>query len=202
MTTTSKPLSPSWGDIRYPWFYRRHKNWSPPPTHNTYPHKPHWLVLLRDERKRRRVVSEKRNCTNPLCSAVYAGNSRKECFTRFYLSLPSFLLQVIIGTPPAPTMPGGLLLVDSQTTGSASHPPCSTPLSFSFFPTPSCLLFTCSSLSLLRQDTFLHPVTTPYLKTVSYSSTPPSTLWISLAGFTFQFLIKYVETQPRICFCR
>ncbi len=133
-------------------------------------------MLLRDERKRRRMVSEKLNCTNPLGSAVYAGNSRKECFTHFYLSLPSFLLQVIIGTPPAPTMPGGLLLVDSQTTGSVSHPPCSTPLSFSFFPTPFCLLFTCSSLSLPRQDTFLHSITTPYWKTVSYSSTPPSTL--------------------------
>ncbi len=65
-----------------------------------------------------------------LCMQVTAGKS----FTRFYLSLPSFLLQVIIGTPPAPTMPGGLLLVDSQTTGSASHPPCSTSLSFSFPP--------------------------------------------------------------------
>ncbi len=132
---TSKPLPPSWGDIRYLWFCCRHKNWAPPTTHNTYPHKPHWLVLIWDERKSRRVVSEKRNCTNPLGSAVHAGYSRKESFTRFYLSLPSFLLQVIIGTPPAPTMPGGLLLVDSQTTGSASHPPCSTSLSFSFSPT-------------------------------------------------------------------
>ncbi len=50
----------------------------PPPTHNMYPHKPHWLVLIRDERKSRRVVSEKRNCTNPLGSAVHAGYSRNE----------------------------------------------------------------------------------------------------------------------------
>jgi len=61
-------------------------------------------------------------------SAVYAGNRRK------HPSLPSFLLQVIIGTT---TIPGGLLLVDSQTTDPANHS----------FPTPSCLLFTCMYLS-------------------------------------------------------
>lgn len=77
----------------------------------------------------------------------------KSVFTRFYLSLLSFLLQVIIGTPPAPTMPGGLLLVDSQTTGSANHPPCSTPLSL-YFPTLSCLLFTCISSSPARTHSF------------------------------------------------
>lgn len=157
-------------------------------------------------------MSEKRNCTNPLGSAVYAGNSRKECFTHFYLSLPSFLLQVITGTPPAPTMPGGLLLVDSQTTGSANHPPCSTPLSFSFSPTPSCLLFTCSSLCLPRQDRILHPTSEKqflipqlhpslwesliFFYTLFINVIKAPLHYISLLGFMFQFLIKYVETRP------
>lgn len=136
----------------------------------------------------------------------------KSVFTCFYPSLPSFLLQVIIGTPPAPTMPGGLLLVDSQTTGSANHPPCFTPLSLSF-PTPSCLLFTCISSSPARTHSFSHnslieiQFLTPQLHPPLWESQILSNVkkaplhYTSLLDFIFQFFIKYVETQPMTCFC-
>lgn len=101
-----------------------------------------------NERKRRRVVSKNETALihwAQLCMQVTGG---KSVFTRFYLSLPSFLLQVIIGTPPAPTIPGGLLLVDSQTTASANHPLSFLSLSILSF-IPACVL-------LPSQDTFLH----------------------------------------------
>lgn len=156
---------------------------------------------------------KKRDCTNPLGSAVYAGNRRKECFHSLLSLTPVF------PTPGnywhsscshdswwiAPGQPNHRLCQSSSLFPFPLHPVFYLPASISppqpghipSSPTTLCwITVSCSSTppSTLRVSVFFHPPFTNVIKAPLHLT--------SLLGFIFQFFDKYVKntTQDLLVF--